>query len=234
MEAAKPTDTGGTDRPHDRVERVPLSLDRIQTCALRIVAEDGLAALTMRRLAAELGVWPTALYHHVADKAALIQLALDGALAELEVPDDRLPWQDWYRSFATNARNVALRYPGLAAHLEEHGNLSRESLAVTDRAIAVLLRAGFDPEHAAVLYSNVFTFIIARCRREALLERQPGNEDGPAPSDMFEQLGKHLDDLPALRAAAETWEQLPPSAYLTSGVELLLAGAQQQLKGHQR
>jgi AcrR family transcriptional regulator len=228
MDIAGPPRTVTADRGDGDRERRPLSRERIQASALRIVADEGLPALTMRRLAEDLEVWPTALYHHVADKGALIQLVLDGALAELEVPDDQVPWQDWYRSWAHNLRAVLLTYPGLAAHLEEYGNPSREAWTVTDRAVSILLRDGFDPEDAAVLYTNAFTLVIAHAQRESRLIQRKAQPRGRGSVELTEQMRQHVDDLPALRVAAAVWERIPPDAHLTSGIELLLAGAEQR------
>ena len=63
---------------------MPLSRDSILAAAQRVVAADGLDALSMRRLAQELDVWPMALYRHFHDKEALLDAlaapaAVDGA-----------------------------------------------------------------------------------------------------------------------------------------------------------
>ena len=66
-----------------------------------MIAEDGIQALTMRALAARLGVVPGALYHHVGNKQQLQDLVLDGVLAEVDVhTDPALAWTDQLKILA--------------------------------------------------------------------------------------------------------------------------------------
>ena len=67
--------TNNQDRRHR------LTRERVVTEALAVIAEDGVQALTMRGLAARLGVVPGAVYHHVGNKQQLQDLLLDGVLA---------------------------------------------------------------------------------------------------------------------------------------------------------
>src|SRR5215218_7767246 len=68
----------------DEDRRPQLTRERVVAEALTIIAEEGVQALTMRTLAARLGVVPGALYHHVRNKQQLQDLVLDGVLAEVD------------------------------------------------------------------------------------------------------------------------------------------------------
>src|SRR4029453_6340929 len=70
---------------NDQDRRPQLTPQRVVAEALAVIAQDGLQALTMRRLAARLGVVPGALYHHVGNKQQLQDLALDSVLAEVDL-----------------------------------------------------------------------------------------------------------------------------------------------------
>jgi AcrR family transcriptional regulator len=205
--------------------RPALTIAGIQAAALRIVRTDGLDGLSLRRLAGDLDVWPTALYHHVGDKSGLIQLVLDGVLDQLEIPSDDLEWQEWMRTFATRGRALLLAFPGVAAHLEVVGNPSRASFAVTETAVAKLLDAGFDAEQAAVLWVDLFAFVLARVRREELV----GSGD-PADLEHYRQAHATFalmvdETMPAVAAASAHWFSLAQRVYLERGIDLLLAGA---------
>src|SRR4029450_8433600 len=82
---AAPTDD--PDRRHQ------LTRGRVVAEALAVIAQDGVQDLTMRRLAARLGVVPGALYHHVRNKERLHDLVLDNVLAEVDFNiDPSLGW----------------------------------------------------------------------------------------------------------------------------------------------
>jgi AcrR family transcriptional regulator len=77
----------------DQDRRRQLTRDRVVQEALAVIAKDGAEALTMRGLAARLGVVPGAVYRHVRNKQQLQDLVLDGVLAEVDVHLDRsLAW----------------------------------------------------------------------------------------------------------------------------------------------
>src|SRR4029453_19368234 len=100
--------------PTDDQDRHPqLTRERIVDEALAIIAHDGANALTMRRLAARLGVVPGALYHHVRNKQQLQDLLLDGVLAEIDLDlDPSLGWTDQLKLLARRLRQVLEAHPG--------------------------------------------------------------------------------------------------------------------------
>ena len=88
-----PTQDGQDRRPR-------LTRDRVVAEALAVIAQDGIQALTMRSLAARLGVVPGAVYHHVGNKQQLQDLVLDNVLAEVDVHlDPSLGWTDQLESW---------------------------------------------------------------------------------------------------------------------------------------
>lgn len=96
----------------------PLSRERILAAALARVDAHGLAALTMRGLAADLGVDPMSLYHHVPGKAALVTGLVETVFARLpDGPPPTEPWAERARSWARAYRALALRHPGLVLQI---------------------------------------------------------------------------------------------------------------------
>ena len=91
-----------------QVAREPLNRRRILEAAVRVVDEEGLAALSMRRLGQALGVEAMSLYHHVPNKHALLAGIVETILSELAVPPAHAG--DW----AERAREVARAYRHLA------------------------------------------------------------------------------------------------------------------------
>jgi AcrR family transcriptional regulator len=98
---------GGFDmwtRMEPGARRPRFSRDAIASAAVRIADTDGLDALSMRRLASELGSGTMTLYHYVHTKDELLALAFDAAMAEVAVPDDALRPNDWREAISEVAR----------------------------------------------------------------------------------------------------------------------------------
>ena len=108
------------DPPIDDPDRRPrLTRERVIAEALTIIADQGVQALTMRRLAARLGVVPGAVYHHVGNKQQLQDLVLDGVLAEVDVHlDPSLPWTGQLTLVAHRLRQVLEDHAGVAGILK--------------------------------------------------------------------------------------------------------------------
>ena len=91
--------------------RVPLTRERVLEAALRLVDEEGLDALTRRRLGQELGRDAMTLYRYAPDQAALLDGIVELVLDELVIPDDGQDWQTQLRRGAHNFRQLALAHP---------------------------------------------------------------------------------------------------------------------------
>jgi AcrR family transcriptional regulator len=97
----------------------PLTVDRIVDVACRIIDRDGLAGLSMRKLGAELGVDPMAVYHHVPGKRELLTLVTAREIGAMAAPDAAAPWDERVRQWATGywtlvAANRDLTLAGLS------------------------------------------------------------------------------------------------------------------------
>lgn len=174
----------------------------------------------MRRVAEAVGVWPTALYHHVGDKQGLVALVLDDALARLQVPAGEVPWQDWLRALAGSMREILHETPGLAGELLDNQNYSPPALALTERALRVLCDGGLTPDQAADAFLNFFLYVIGRVRREEqfALHRAEGR-------DRLAEVVRQPDRaLPLFRQAAEGWLGRSEEDIAAEGLELLIAG----------
>jgi AcrR family transcriptional regulator len=133
-----------------------LSRERLIEAALALVDEQGLAALTMRRLGAALGVDPMAIYYHVPGKRALLMALVDRVYATFAVEGGEggegaeAPWQERLRRWARDYRALARRHPNLV--LEVVGDPEAVALAArhTDRSLHAAVRAsGLPPSDVA-------------------------------------------------------------------------------------
>jgi AcrR family transcriptional regulator len=130
--------------------RKPLSRDLVLETAVTLADHEGLAALSMRRLGQELGVEAMSLYHHVANKEALLDGMVDAVVGELNAevgpgggPDAEGDWAGALRTRMLTARRVMLRHKWLPAVLESRTNLSPPLIAYFEGVLATLRAGGF-------------------------------------------------------------------------------------------
>ena len=133
----------------------PLTRDEILGTALGIVDKEGLASLTMRRLAAAVGVEAMSLYYHVPHKEALLDGIVERMRSEMELPeaapDD---WTDALEAVFVEYRRV----------LAVHPNMLPLAARRTDRAgvsgLLYLIEQGVAPDEAVELYQSLVAFTI--------------------------------------------------------------------------
>jgi AcrR family transcriptional regulator len=145
----------------DEDRRPQLTRERVVAEALTIIAEDGVQALTMRTLAARLGVVPGALYHHVRNKDQLQDLLLDGVLAEVDCRvDPSVPWAERIKLLAHRLREVLEDHPGVAGILKTRDPLGPHSLALAEAFLAPLQAAGFPGREAGLAFFLLIDYTV--------------------------------------------------------------------------
>jgi TetR/AcrR family transcriptional regulator, tetracycline repressor protein len=165
--SGEPATDGGSrslwfNAPIDDQDRRPqLTRQRVVTEALAVIAQDGIQALTMRSLAARLGVVPGALYHHVGNKQQLQDLLLDGVLAEVDFTiDPSLPWTEQLKVLAHRLRVVLEAHPGIAGILKTRDPLGPHSLALAEALLGPLRAAGFGDREAGLAFFLLVDYTI--------------------------------------------------------------------------
>jgi AcrR family transcriptional regulator len=126
----------------------------------RAIAEtEGLDAVSMRALADRLQCTPRALYRHVADKHALLEMLADGAFAELPEPQVEATWQDAYMEYFTAMRKLLVSTPAVAMIIAQQAVAGENFRRHMDRLVGVMTSAGFDGELAveAVVALSYYT-----------------------------------------------------------------------------
>ena len=139
----------------------PLKVDEIVETALSLTAEHGLDALTMRSVAGAIGVTQMSLYHHVGDKAALVDLVADAVVAGVPEPATDLPWDRWLTEYHDALWKRLHGYPGLARHLLEHPD-TPAGAAIRRATVGVLTAQGFTERDALLASSTFHTHLLGR------------------------------------------------------------------------
>jgi AcrR family transcriptional regulator len=222
---------------NDQDRRPQLTRQRVVAEALAVIAQDGAQALTMRSLAARLGVVPGALYHHVGNKEQLQDLVLDGVLAEVDVHTDPSPgWPEQLKLLAHRLRAVLERHPGVAAILKTRDPLGPHSLALAEAFLAPLQAAGFGDRQAGLAFfllvdytvgfavSSPRTSINEQRVRDAAIRTQLHEFFRSLPPDRF----------PALVALGEhVWVDNREERF-TAGLDVLVDGLEQARRSPHR
>jgi AcrR family transcriptional regulator len=133
---------------------------QILDAALAIADERGLDAITMRAVAARVGVTAMALYPHVRSKEDLLDGLVGRLLTELSLPDTAKPWPDRMREIARSARDIAGRHPAVMPLLFTRPAVTLDAVRVVDAIYQVLLDAGVPDHEVARVERLVSTFVL--------------------------------------------------------------------------
>jgi AcrR family transcriptional regulator len=140
------------ERPARR-RRDPISRDAIVTAAVQLLDREGLAALSMRKLADELGAGAASLYWHVGSKDGLLDLVMDEVIGEAKVPDpDPAHWQDQLKQVARDQRAAILRHPWIVRVSIGRIPMGPHALRYSERILAILRAGGLPPRQAVQGY----------------------------------------------------------------------------------
>jgi AcrR family transcriptional regulator len=149
----------GARRPR-RAVRPPLDRDQIVAVALRVVDAEGVEALSLRRLAQELGITAMSIYWHVRDKAELLELVGQAVLAEIEVPSARGDWREQLADVHRSMLAGVLRHPNTVDVVIGRARFGAGGLTLFERILSILLHAGLTPEAAFDAYMSLYEFTI--------------------------------------------------------------------------
>ena len=183
--------TSNTTPPGDHAEatRRPLTHERVITGAVALADEIGIDALTIRRLADALDVKPMTIYHHVANKDAIIDGMVDHVFAEIDVPPTDLGWRDAIEVRSRSMRRVLARHPWASPLMESR---SAPGMTATlrhhDAVVGCFRRAGFSLELTGHAYAVVDAFLYGFALQEATLPATGGAELGEIAAAMTEHM----------------------------------------------
>jgi AcrR family transcriptional regulator len=212
---------------NDQDRRHQLTRQRVVAEALTTIADHGVQALTMRRLAARLGVVPGALYHHVRDKQQLHDLVLDNVLAEVEVQLDPAPgWTDQLKVVAHRLRQVLEAHSGVADILKTRDPLGPHSLALAEAFLGPLQAAGFDDREAGLAFFLLVDYTIGFAVGGTSTSVNEQRVRDPATRTQLHQFFRSLppDRFPALVALGEhVWVDNRDERF-TAGLQVLVDG----------
>jgi TetR/AcrR family transcriptional regulator, tetracycline repressor protein len=217
-------------------ERTKLSRSTVVDRALALADAEGVDALTIRRLAQELGVTPMALYWHFRNKEELIAGLADRIWSEIRSDiDPAAAWPRQLRGLLESLIDVLRAHPSASTLLLGSDKLGPAHWQVTEVTLEVLHSAGFDTLHASeIAKSALWTGLM-------LVMSEPGFDPGMAEAERAEQVRRkqvELASLPPDRFPRLVEAAVPLTAcsedsafHYQFGVDLFIAGVQAMAPG---
>ena len=212
-------------RPTEVADKAPLNAERTLQVALVIADDEGLEAVTMRRLARELGVEAASLYHHVNGKNHILDGLVEVVAAEIERP---VPSQDWRTAIserAVSTRAVLRRHPWAVSLMASRTSPGPATLGLLETGIRCFREGGFSVLQAAHAISVVDSYVHGFVLQEVNL---PFRDE----SELSAMTGAIMETFPASEFPylfEMTVEHVLKPGYdygkeFESGLEVVLAG----------
>lgn len=170
-------------------QREPLTRARAVEAAVAVADVDGLAVVSMRRLAQELGVEAMSLYHHVANKDDILDGMVDLVFSEIDLPPLGGPWREAMAERARSLRAAMLRHRWAISLMESRSRPGTQTLKHHDRVMGCLRTSGFSTVEAGHAFSLLDAYIYGFVMQEVNLPFDEGDDlapliDSMVPPDM--------------------------------------------------
>ena len=190
---------------------------------VRFVDREGLDALSMRKLGADLGVEAMSLYNHVPNKDALLDGMVEVLLGELEVPTGQDGWEDRVREAYRGFRRLARRHPNVFPLLVLRPARTMDGVWLVEEFLKTMKEAGFDATTALYAFRTLSGYAMGYAMAEIRgFAMEPGGErtgTSALPTEAFPHISELEDRLGGVDRDAE----------FEFGLDLILAGLRAKL-----
>jgi AcrR family transcriptional regulator len=177
-------------------QRERLSRERVVEAALAIMDSEGLEAVSMRRVARELGVEAMSLYNHVVDKEDLLQGIREHVMSQFLDPGTDGPWEERARAAGRSWRDALRAHPSMLSLIAESKgpNLSPASIRPTEVGLRLLTEIGLPEDEAVMAFCAFGGFIVgfvmfemgmAKARQVATALPDPTQLAAALPAEQF-------------------------------------------------
>lgn len=223
----------GRERP-GRGPRPTLTLEQIVAAAVTLADRDGLGALSMRRVAAELGVGTMTLYRYVPGKGELLDLMLDYvvALREGTPPPEPGRWRDTMEKLAENTWRLYVAHPWLLGVNQTRPVLGPNTLAGLNHALVSLRGLGLTGREKVAMILAVEHYVTGTARTHILAQRA-AEESGVTDEEFWNAHHPALETAMGSGAYPEVFT-LPPDSFFMGGDAMLDFGLRPLLDGFER
>ncbi|MFW7377522.1 MAG: TetR/AcrR family transcriptional regulator [Oligoflexus sp.] len=209
--------------------RKPLSKEQLFRTAVLLADKEGVAALSMRKIAKKLGVEAMSLYHHVKNKDEILDGMVDFVFSEIDLPSSKANWKAAMHQRALSTREALSRHPWSIGLMDSRANPGPATLRHHDSVIGCLRRAGFSIAMTAHAFSLLDSYIYGFVLQELSLPLNQAEDIPELAESIIQQTS--ADEYPYLTELAV--EHTMKSAYsFTSefefGLEMILEGLERR------
>jgi AcrR family transcriptional regulator len=179
-------------RPEPGARRAAYTREQIAKTAIAIADAEGFGAVSMRRVAAELGAGTMTLYHYVRSKDELIALIDDAIMGELLIPEDELPsdWREAMAEIARRTRDAFLRHPW-SFDIPQGGEGGPNGTKHFEQSLAAVAGTGLDQPEQLEVVSLVDDYVFGFALRTNAIRATAG----PDPAELADQWAEAIADL---------------------------------------
>ncbi|GAA3395695.1 TetR/AcrR family transcriptional regulator [Cryptosporangium minutisporangium] len=199
-----------------------LTTEHITRTALAIVDAEGLPALTMRRLADQLGTGAASLYRHVANREELLVEVVDRVLGEVEFGTPKPTWREDFRNQAHLLRGTLLAHPHVLPVVLRTPLLGPNAVRGREVSLRRMLDYGFRPVDVQPIYTVIVTTVLGQAVFAA--QRATGEMDRPEPLRPEVYRDQPAARYPTVTALADRTEPQTSSALFALTIDIMLDG----------
>nr|WP_243851087.1 TetR/AcrR family transcriptional regulator C-terminal domain-containing protein [Modestobacter marinus] len=181
--------------------------DEIVDAALSLLDGGGVEAMSIRAVAARVGVAPNAVYTYFPDKAAIVRALVERLLGQVDhgmFTDGARPWEDRVEAVAVELRNRLSEHPAAVGLMIGGPMDGPHALSLNEHLLRLLAGAGLDPDEAARASYLLIVYIFGSIALEVADQHRPGplpTEDART-AERRERFARTPDDTFPLTAAA--------------------------------
>jgi AcrR family transcriptional regulator len=167
---------------------------------------EGLEAVTLRRLAARLGVHVTSLYNHVPTKEAVLDGIVENLIEEAQLPTGEMRWEEWVRRCAAALRTMARKHPGAFAVLHHRTIQGPQAALWAEAGLAAFRAGGFGPAQAYGAFKSTTLAVLGLVLDDLAGLRSPdlSTDLSTLPFERFPR----IHEASAVAGKADVWSYL--------------------------
>jgi AcrR family transcriptional regulator len=225
------TPTTKAKAAHASARRDPVTRGRVIEAALKVMDEEGLEAVTMRRIGRELGVEAMSLYNHVEDKEDILDGICERVMSEFEFPEPADDWQETCRRGAREWRRLLKKHPDvMRLFASERGPVrSPDSMRPMEFALRLLREGGLSDRDTAQAFHAFGGYI------QGFVVMEMGSIAGgtdEAHMKMHQEMAAQLpEEFATLQAVSPYFADCSPDEQFEFGLDLLIAGLLEKARG---